>query len=650
MSGFAFGAVLYAFLLAVLIRKGPRRTTEWALLWAMAGAFLWYFFGAVTDLSVVAGNPPEGNPAAQNLQYGRWFGICLISAGALHLGTVRVRRYTLLSYLVLPLGWLLFYDRMEFGFRFLMAACLAAATLELMRPGMDAAGKAEHRLRRSMAVAMVFPLAGAAAGTESAWIVLGAFAPGFCLLYFIFRYNALGLYINRNIKVAAALGVIASLCLLMVQSLADLAEQWFDAWGRAIEVMLILAVAAIGVPLYAWMNRVLTRRAQVFADFGRRLVHDAAAIFGLEQRMEYIARELAGMLELRRVLLVATSSQEPRVALVASDASRHHSEDASQIGVPVAEIAAQMRSERVDTFIGPRSGTDLLTGTDFNYLVPLRYEDRLVGLLFLDTSPRLLLNEDESILAGLGGQISQAIESGILIERKIDLEKSLERSEFMASRGQMAARIAHEVRNPLASIKALAQLMQEDGELKDGYRRDLSWIVSEVNRLNSCVEELLTPGPAEAFRRDVAVPELFERICHAQNHEHVERNVRIEWRAPAGLMLRNVDPQSLTQVVLNLVKNAAQACYPGGAVELSAERNGEGRLSIVVLDQGSGIPADILPRVFQERVTTKENGNGLGLAIVKRNLAQMGGDIGLESPVQGARGTRATVTLPLEAV
>ena len=82
---------------------------------------------------------------------------------------------------------------------------------------------------------------------------------------------------------------------------------------------------------------------------------------------------------------------------------------------------------------------DVLEGVDFNYLLPLWYEDRLVGLLFLDTSPRLLLNEDESILAGLGGQISQAIESCILIERKIDLEKSLERSEHMASRGQMAA-------------------------------------------------------------------------------------------------------------------------------------------------------------------------------------------------------------------
>jgi signal transduction histidine kinase len=640
MSGLAFGAALYGFLLVLLIRKRPARPIEWALLWAIAGTVVWYLSGAVADLYQVVGNPAD-EFASPAFQYGRWFGLCLISSAALHIAAVRSGRFAPLAYLFLPVGWLVLHSQMELTFRFLVAGSLAGAMVELLLPPTDIMGKAEHRLRRAMSVALVLPVAGAVAGTDSPWFVLGAFAPGLGLLYFIARYNALGLYINRNIKVATVLGVSASICLLLVQSLGELAEDWFDAWGQAIKVMLILAVAAICIPLYAWMNRVLTKRSQVFAEFGRRLVHEAAAIFGLEQRMDYIARELARILKLRRVLLVATSTPEPRIGVAGTGTSPYPA-------FPIAEIAEQIRTRHVDTFIGPRSAPDVLSGIDFNYLLPLWYEDRLSGLLFLDTSPRLLLNEDESILAGLSGQISQAIESCILVERKIDLEKSLERTEHMATRGQMAARIAHEVRNPLASIKALAQLMQEDPDLKDDYRRDLSWIVGEVNRLNSCVEELLTPPPAEMRRHDVAVPELFERICHAQNHEHGERNVRIEWRAPVGLTLRNVDLQSLTQVVLNLVKNAAQACYPGGAVELSAAQNGEGRLAITVTDHGTGIAPEVLPRVFQERVTTKENGNGLGLAIVKRNLENMGGDIGLESPVDGMRGTRATVTLPLE--
>jgi signal transduction histidine kinase len=322
------------------------------------------------------------------------------------------------------------------------------------------------------------------------------------------------------------------------------------------------------------MDGVLSKRGHVFGDFGQCLIQEAAAIFGLEQRMEYIARELARILKLRRVLLAATDTPEPRIAVAGAVTSQEK--------IPITEIAGQVRTRHIDTVIGPRPSRGMLAGVDFNYLLPLWYEDRLVGLLFLDTSPRLFLDEDESILAGLSGQISQAIESCSLIERKIDLEKSLERSEHMALRGQMAARIAHEVRNPLASIKALAQLIQEDPDLKDNYRRDLSYIVAEVNRLNSCVEQLLTPPPAGALKGDVGLPELFDRICHAQNHEHAERNVRIEWRAPGGLMLRNVDPQSLTQIVLNMVKNTAQASYYGGAVVLCAEPNGGVKLTFTV--------------------------------------------------------------------
>jgi signal transduction histidine kinase len=680
ISGFAFGAVLYAFLLALLIRKRPSRSVEWALLWAMVGALAWYLSGAVTYLYEFGkGDPPAGD-LARNLQYGKWFGLCLISSAALHVALVRARRFAPLSYALLPASWLMLDAGMELEYRLVLAGGLAGAMIELLLPPALPVGRTEQRYRRAMAVALGFTLAGAAAGTDSAWIVLGAFAPALCLLYFISRYNVLGLYINRNIIFAGVLGAISALYLLLVRNLANLAEEQFDAWVPAIEVMLILAIAGIWVPLYAWMNRVLSKRAGVFADFGHRLIQDAAAIFGLEQRMEYIGKELARILKLNRVLLAATNTPEPRIAVVGSvdshkkganlrgirSAAMKTPEDRIAVTLPVAslgkipitEIAEHVRTKRIDAVIGPRSKQDLLSGVDarqvvltlrrFNYVLPLWYEDQLVGLLFLDTSPRLFLDEDESILVGLSGQISQAIDSCILIERKIDLEKSLERSEHMASRGQMAARIAHEVRNPLASIKALAQLIQEDPNLKDNYRRDLSYIVGEVDRLNSCVQQLLTPPPGEALRSDVGLPELLDSICHAQNQEHAERNVRIEWRASRDLTLRNVDPQRLTQIVLNLVKNAAQASYSGGSVEMCAERNGGNKLTITVTDHGAGIPPEILPRVFQERFSTRTAGTGLGLAIVKRNVEEMGGDIQLESPVNGEPGTKATVTLPLE--
>jgi len=416
MSGFAFGAVLYAFLLALLVGKRPSRSVERALLLAMAGALAWYLSGAVASLYEFGkGDPPAGD-LARNLQYGKWFGLCLISSAALHVATVRAGRFALLSYAVLPAGWVMLDAGMELCFRVLISGSLVGAMVELLRPPAEAFG--EVRFRRAMAVSLGFTLAGAAAGTDSAWIVLGAFAPAFCLLYFIGRFNVLGLYIYRNIIFATVLGGISSVYLLLARNLANLAEQQFDAWVPAIEVMLILAVAAIWVPLYAWMNRVFSKRAQMFADFGQRMVQEAAAIFGLEQRMEYIARELARILKLRRVLLAATNTPEPRIAvagavvpprkLVRLPGLRWAATDThdgriavaanSHGKLPISEIAEQMRTKCIQVIIGPRSQGDLLSSIDFNYLLPLWYEERLVGLLFLDTSPRLFLDEDESIL------------------------------------------------------------------------------------------------------------------------------------------------------------------------------------------------------------------------------------------------------------
>ena len=238
LPGFAFGAALYAFLLALLVRKRPSRSVEWALLWSMGGALAWYLSGAVTYLyEFGTGDPPTGD-LARNLQFGKWFGLSLISSAALHVATVRAGRLAFLSYAMLPVAWLMLDTEMEFGYRLLMASSLAGAMIELLLPPVVVVDeKMERHFRSGMALAVGITIAGAAAGTDSAWIVLSAYAPAFCLLYFIGRFNVLGLYIYRNMLFATVLGGISALYLLLVRNLASLAEQQFDAWVPAIEVM-----------------------------------------------------------------------------------------------------------------------------------------------------------------------------------------------------------------------------------------------------------------------------------------------------------------------------------------------------------------------------------------------------------------------------
>ena len=147
LSGFAFGAVLYAFLLALLLRPRPTRSVERALLCTLAGAFAWYLSGAVTSLYEFGkGNPPAGE-LARYLQYGKWFGLSLISSGALHVATVRAGRLALLSYTLMPVAWLMLHAGMELDYRVLMAGSLAGAMVELLLPVTDIAEQMERGFR-----------------------------------------------------------------------------------------------------------------------------------------------------------------------------------------------------------------------------------------------------------------------------------------------------------------------------------------------------------------------------------------------------------------------------------------------------------------------------------------------------------------------
>ena len=645
LCGFALGTIAYFFLLVLMIRKRARRSVEWALLAAIGVTLLWYAMGAISSFyQAGVGEQPSGG-LEHFLQSVSWIGLALIPASLLHVAfAARSTRSELFAYLAAPCAWWMLVTGWEKTYVALLIVSLVSAMVGLLLRS-DTGDPTDRRFRASMAGALGVTIAGAACGPDSAWIVLGGLAPAICLLYFITRFNVLGLFISRRIVFASVLGGVSAIYLLVARRASDWAQQEFEAFGPVIEVMLILAAVSVWVPLYAWMNRALSKRTQVYADFGKRLIQETAAIFDFAQRLEYTARELGKTFKLRRVLLVAIEEPELRVAAFGAPVPGF----SGDLNIPA--IVEAVKDKRLDAVIGPRSGFELLTGSGYNYLFPLWYEDRLAGLLLVDPSPRSYLDEDEDILWGLSPQISHTIESCRLLERKISLEKALARSEHLASLGQMAATIAHEVKNPLSSIKTLAQLMREDRELNEGYRRDLSYIVAEVNRLNSCVEQLLTfARPVPAGNEEVAVHELIENISRVLNREYAEQQVQFEYRAPSGLTLKNVDPQSLHQIVLNLAINAAQASSSGGIVEIRAVRDTADTVTITVADHGAGIPPEIQSRIFDPFFTTKQKGSGLGLAIVAKNVRHLGGDVRLDSPLHGNLGTAITVTLPVEAV
>jgi signal transduction histidine kinase len=226
-------------------------------------------------------------------------------------------------------------------------------------------------------------------------------------------------------------------------------------------------------------------------------------------------------------------------------------------------------------------------------------------------------------------------------------ERELVRSERLAAIGKMAAMITHEVRNPLSSIGLNTELLQDelDGSSEEA-KKLLRAIQREVDRLTAITEEYLAfarlPKPKlqpEAINPMVGALASFVREDLAA--KQVELVVELGDSDPIAL----VDAAQIRQCLINLVRNATEALAgkAGGTVILRTRRVGD-RVLIDVEDNGAGIPADVLPRVFDPFFSTKEGGSGLGLALTQQIVKDHGGDLAVHSTV--GRGTTFTLGVP----
>jgi signal transduction histidine kinase len=225
-------------------------------------------------------------------------------------------------------------------------------------------------------------------------------------------------------------------------------------------------------------------------------------------------------------------------------------------------------------------------------------------------------------------------------------ERGLVRSERLAAVGKMAAMITHEVRNPLSSIGLNTELLEEEvGESAEA--RDLCRSIHrEVDRLTAITEEYLAfarlPKPKVAHESvNTMVGSLVSFVREDLAAKQVALATELAPDDPIGI----VDAGQIRQCLINLVRNAADAVVAkgGGKVTLRTRRDGA-RVAIEIEDNGTGIPTDVLPRLFDPFFSTKEGGNGLGLALTQQIVRDHGGDLDVESAV--GRGTIFTVRVP----
>ncbi len=294
----------------------------------------------------------------------------------------------------------------------------------------------------------------------------------------------------------------------------------------------------------------------------------------------------------------------------------------------------------------PASEQATLRRLSVTVAIPLIVDDRLVAWAGLSdaSSSKPLTDVLPPEVPEIAGRLLQARTAAQERART----EGIARTNKLSLTGQMAAGIAHEVRNPLAAIRSIVQLVQQGAVPPSEHVRLLENVVSEIDRVSKVVTDLMLLARGSGSR-DEAI-ELMALVgdavafCRPYARQH---GLKLDAATATRVSVRG-DPHELRQVVVNLLLNACQASRQGQtvAVHLRAESDAAGRpiATIEVVDEGQGMSDAVLADVFKPFFTTKVDGGGLGLTLCRETMARMGGSI-LVSSEPGV-GTTVTLTFP----
>lgn len=226
------------------------------------------------------------------------------------------------------------------------------------------------------------------------------------------------------------------------------------------------------------------------------------------------------------------------------------------------------------------------------------------------------------------------------------LQDEIRRKEKLAALGGLAAGVAHEIRNPLSSIKGMASYF--GSKFKDGSEdREAAIVMArEVDRLDRVISELLYfARPSELKLKPVDINELLEHSVRLVRQDAETKGVKVDWSGSQDLPRVSIDPDRFSQCLLNLHLNAIQAMGEGGVLTIRSLRGENREIKVEISDTGKGIDPDDLKRIFDPYFTTKPSGTGLGLAIVHKIVEAHQGRIEVDSVPD--RGTTFIISVPV---
>ncbi|WP_066297187.1 EAL domain-containing protein [Bacillus sp. FJAT-29937] len=241
------------------------------------------------------------------------------------------------------------------------------------------------------------------------------------------------------------------------------------------------------------------------------------------------------------------------------------------------------------------------------------------------------------------GELESIIVVGRDISERKKVDEFIQKKEMLSVIGQLAAGIAHEIRNPLTAVKGFLQMLQQELD-KTKY---IDIMLSEIHDIEKVIKEFITLAKPQAIQTlETNLQDLIQKVVTLISAQAILKNIKIVQKIDPELPLIYCDNYQIKQLLINIFQNSIQAMDNGGHITIRATWDGLEQIKIRVIDQGCGIPKDRMKRIFEPFYSTKEKGTGIGLMICHKIIQDHGGTIHIDSELN--KGTTIDIVLPIK--
>lgn len=638
---YTFGGLVHLFLMVLIVGQRRLRRLEWVLFALMAALFMWNSGNLLAiNVGLNFGIGPNILSGASRLI--PFLGLILTPPLLVHVQEEYAAQFRplgislrlLRTIFYMPLAGLPWYVGMLLSqldvdpviairplvrpiVAWMMGALLVSSgfSLDAARRGLTGPIKRFHIVLAATQLLLMAGLVSAyllhplpstgMGGTFPTLMMLVAVLASIWVGYSILRYQFLDLRVQRNL--VYSLVVIFALLIYLdgIRRLGAVLESHDIFPAVATESVMIFILVVLLEPVKKRINRVLHsafvsefERVQKLSD---EIQHFAMRSGDMESLKRFVEERVPAELSVEKVELEQASPHCPIV--------------------PGAELS-KMR------------------------VFPIRRGTNIIGNLFVKPVTSDLSGDQFGALQMLADQLAAALELCQLIAEKVQLERKLAEKAKMAFLGEMAARIAHNVKNPLSSMKTVVQLLEEDSSLPERVRKDCTLVANEIDRLNANISQVLRYAkPARDTDRPADLSAVVARVITLMRPEADRREVRLQFDSQTLPCPVQGGEEAASDIVSNLVVNALESSLPGGMVrvEISAHPASTRSADLIVEDNGKGISTEVKEKIFQPFFTTRPGGTGLGLAIVSRRAEEIGGAVECSSPINPQGGARFVV-------